>query len=201
MGKIVFTVKWSLKPIRQEDSIMNKMSIARVAGAILMSGWGLLAGTQASAGTTSGTISVTLNITSACVVNGAAALQANAGSVGTIQFPDQPGIFASADGQLVGSLGTLQVLCSPGVTPALTVGSGANDAAGKRYLASGGNSVAYKLFTDSGRTNEITIGQQLSLGTATTSAINVPIFARVSSGGAVLAAGSYADTVQVVLSW
>lgn len=180
---------------------MNRLSIARTVGAMMMSSGALFAATPAAAGTSSGTISVALNITSACVVNGGTSLQPNVGVVGTIQFPDQPGIFASADGQLVGSLGTLQVLCSPGVTPALTIGAGANDAAGKRYLASNGNTVAYRLFSDSGRTNEITIGQQLSLGTATTATISVPIFARVSSGGAVLAAGAYADTVQVVLSW
>ncbi|WP_197277093.1 Csu type fimbrial protein [Sphingomonas profundi] len=155
----------------------------------------------ALADSSSGTIAVALNVTNACVVNGATAVQSNVGALGTIQFADQPGIFGNVDGQLVGALGTLQVLCSPGVTPSLTIGSGANDAAGKRYLASNGHTVPYRLFSDAARTSEITIGQQLALGTATTSAISVPIFARVNSGGAVLSAGSYADTVQVTLAW
>ncbi|WP_162527241.1 spore coat U domain-containing protein [Sphingomonas solaris] len=161
----------------------------------------LLGAAPARADTSSGTIALALTVTNACVVNGAGAVQSNVGSLGTIRFTDQPGIFGNVDGQLVGSLGTLQVLCSPGVTPALTIGAGANDAAGKHHLASGGNTVAYRLFSDSARTSEITIGQQLALGTATTTAISVPIYARVNSAGAVLPAGSYADTVQVTLSW
>ena len=32
-------------------------------------------------------------------------------------------------------------------------------------------------------------------------AITVPIYARVNSGGLVLPAGAYTDTVQVTLSW
>lgn len=155
----------------------------------------------ASAQSSSGTIAVALNITNACVVNGAASLQSNIGSLGTIQFPDQPGIFGNVDGQLVGSLGTLQVQCSPNVSPVMTIGSGANDNAGKRRLSSNGNTVAYRLFSDAARTNEIAIGQQLNLGTMTTAAVTVPIYARVTSSGQILAAGAYTDTVQVTLTW
>lgn len=155
----------------------------------------------ALADSSNGTIAVALNVSNACVVNGGTAYEANVGLIGTIQFPDQPGIFGDVDGELVGSLGTLQVQCSPDATPLLTIGAGANDADGKRYMAASTNTVPYRLFSDLARTNEITIGDQLSLGTASSTAITVPIYARVNSGGQVLAAGSYADTVQVVLSW
>lgn len=160
-----------------------------------------LAATAASAGTTVGTIGVSLTVTSACVVNGSSTVQADAGLFGSIVFPTQPGIFGDVDGQVVGSLGAIQVLCSPGLEPVLTVGSGANDSAGRRRLTSTDAALPYRLFTDAGRTAEITIGQQIPLGTATTSTISVPIYARVNSGGAVLPAGSYTDTVQVTLSW
>ena len=155
----------------------------------------------AYAGSSTGTMNVTLNVTNACVVNGAAAVQSAPGTVGTIALPDQPGIFGNVDGQLVGSLGSLQVQCSPNSAPVLLVGAGTNDAGGKRYMASNGSTVAYRLFSDAARTSEITIGQQLALGTATAQAITVPIYARVNSGGSVLAAGAYTDTVQVTLSW
>ena len=160
-----------------------------------------LAATPAAAGTSTGTIGLTLNVTSACVINGASVVQSNAGSLGTISFADQPGIFGNVDGELVGSLGQVQIQCSPGVTPALTFGAGANDADGHRFLKATGGTVAYRLFSDSQRTSEINIGHQLALGTATSAVISVPIYARVSSGGAVLAAGSYSDTVQVTLTW
>lgn len=159
------------------------------------------AAVPAWADSSGGTIAVALNVTNACVVNGAASVQSNVGSLGTIQFPDQPGIFGNVDGQLVGSLGTLQVQCSPNATPVLTIGSGAHDAGGKRYMAANTNSVTYRLYSDSARTNEIAIGGQLNLGTASLTPISVPIYARVNSGGQVLAAGSYTDTVQVVLTW
>lgn len=155
----------------------------------------------AVAGTSNGTIGVTLNVTSACVINGATTVQSNVGSMGTIAFADQPGIFGNVDGELVGSLGQLQIQCSPGVAPALTIGAGANDAGGRHYMASNGHQVAYRLFSDNQRTSEIGIGQQIALGTATSSPISVPIYARVTSGGTVLAAGNYSDTVQVTLTW
>ena len=161
----------------------------------------LLSATPAAADSAAGTINVSLNVTNACVVNGATQLQTNAGTLGDIAFADQPGIFGNVDGQLVGPLGTLQVQCSPGVTPQLTVGSGANDAAGKRRMASIGNTLDYRLFSDAQRTSELTIGSRISLGTATTSPFTVPIYARVNSGGAVIAAGRYTDTVQVTLTW
>lgn len=181
--------------------MFNLIKSRLATGAIAVAGAILASTTSASADTTVGTIGLSLNVSSACVVNGASSLQSNAGSLGTINFPDQPGIFDNVDGQLVGSLGTLQVQCSPGVSPQLTVGSGANDAAGKRNLASSGNLLSYRLFSDAQRQNELAIGSQLSFGTATAAAISVPIYARVSSNGAVIAAGRYTDTVQVTLSW
>ena len=155
----------------------------------------------AAADSSAGTIAVSINVTNACVVNGATTPQANVGSLGEIAFADQPGIFGNVDGQLVGTLGTLQVQCSPGVTPQLTIGSGANDAAGKRRMASSGNMLDYRLFSDSQRTSELTIGSRITLGTATTAPFSVPIYARVNSGGNVIAAGRYTDTVQVTLTW
>lgn len=155
----------------------------------------------ASADSSNGTIAVAINVTNACVVNGAASVQSNVGSLGTIQFPDQPGIFGDVDGELVGTLGTLQVQCSPNATPVLTIGSGAHDAGARRYMAASTNMVTYRLFTDSARTNEIAIGGQIALGTASSTPISVPIYARVNSGGQVLAAGTYTDTVQVTLTW
>lgn len=168
-----------------------------VAGAAIAT----LASAPAWADSSNGTIAVALNVTNACVVNGATSVQSNLGSLGTIQFPDQPGIFGNVDGELVGSLGTLQVQCSPNATPVLTIGSGAHDAGGRRYMAASSNTVTYRLYSDAARTNEITIGGQLTLGTASTTPISVPIYARVNSNGQVLAAGSYTDTVQVTLTW
>ncbi|MDH7639777.1 Csu type fimbrial protein [Sphingomonas oryzagri] len=156
-----------------------------------------------AAGSSTGTIAVSLNVTAACAVNGATSIAANLGQVGALAFADQPGLFGNTDASMVATGGGsgLSILCSPGSSPTLTVGSGANDAGGLHYMASGANKLAYHLYSDSGRTNEIGIGQAISLGTATSTAFNVPIYGRVSSNGAVLAAGAYTDTVQVTVAW
>lgn len=162
---------------------------------------GLSVAAPASAQSAAGTIGVALTVTNACVVNGAQQVQANLGSMGDITFADQPGIFGTVDGQLVGSLGTLQVLCTPGIAPQLTIGSGANDSAGKRRMTSSGNMLDYRLFSDAQRSSELAIGSRIALGTSTATPFSVPIYARVSGGSTAIAAGRYTDTVQVTLSW
>jgi spore coat protein U-like protein len=156
-----------------------------------------------AAGSATGTIGISLNVSAACVVNGATSVSTTLGQVGSVAFASQPGLFGNTDASMVATGGGsgISVLCSPGSTPTLTVGTGANDASGVHYMASGSNKIAYHLYSDSGRTTEIGVNQALSLGTATSTAFSVPIYGRVSSNGQVVAAGSYADTVQVTLSW
>jgi spore coat protein U-like protein len=162
----------------------------------------IVAATPAFAGSATGTLDVELNVTNACVVNGATAVSSSFGSAGKMLFADQPGLFDNVDAQALTTGGnTIGVTCSPGAVPSLTVGSGAHDSSGTRRLVSGANSVAYHLFSDAARTNELAIGQAINLGTATSSQINVPIFGGVNSGGVILAAGKYTDTVQLTLSW
>jgi spore coat protein U-like protein len=180
---------------------MNGRSIFRGLSAIAIA----LAstGSPALAGSSNGTIAVSLTVSDACAVNGGTITSGSLGQIGAITFANQPGIFGNVDASMVatGGGGDLSILCSPGLTPTLTVGAGANDSNSLRHLASGSDQVAYRLYSDSGRTTEIAIGGQLSLGTATTTAFNVPIYARVNSGGAVLPGGTYTDTVQVTLAW
>lgn len=178
---------------------MNLKNSILVVGASVLA---LAIAAPASAGSSSGTIGVSLNISAACAVNGGSAT-ANMGQVGSITFPAQSGVFGNVDAALVPSAGSggISVLCTPGLQPAMTIGAGAHDSGGVRHMASGSDTVAYRLYSDSGRTSEIIVGQQISLGTATTSAIDLPIYGRVSGGGVALAAGSYTDTVQVTLSW
>lgn len=173
----------------------------RLAASVASAATAAFAATPAAADSAAGTIGVSLTVTNACVVNGAQQLQSSVGSLGDINFPDQPGIFGDVDGQLVGTLGTLQVQCSPGVTPAMTIGSGVNDLAGRRRMSSNGNMLEYRLFSDAQRSSELGIGSLISLGTATTNPFNVPLYARVTSEGSVIAAGRYTDTVQVTLAW
>jgi len=159
----------------------------------------ILAASPASANT-AGTINLSLNVTNACLINGANTVQTDAGTLGAIAFPDQAGIFGDVDGEVVGSGGALSVLCSPGVSPLLTIGAGQHDSSTRRNLRANGRDVAYRLFSNAQRTSEIGIGGVITVPASAT-ATSVPIFARVNSGGQVLAAGTYTDTVTVMLSW
>lgn len=170
-------------------------TVAGVALGVMLSG-------PASAGTASGTIAVSLNVTSACVVNGASNVTSTFGNAGNLAFVDQPGLFGNVDAQVQTSGGgALSVLCSPGASPSLTLGSGQHDNSGQRFLQAGSSTIAYRLFSDAARTQEIAVGGSIPLGSATSAPISVPIYGRVNSGGAVLAAGSYTDTVAVTLTW
>lgn len=183
---------------KQNNKLRRSSALAFAAAAAVMAG---IVSTPAKAGSISGTINVEINISSACLVNGATSVSSTFGSGGKILFTDQPGLFGNVDGQLVGSLGNLSVQCSPGIAPVLTVGAGANDQGGNRRMASGANRLVYHLFSDAARQDEITVGGQISLGTMTSQAVEVPIYARVNSGGVILPAGQYVDTVQVTLAW
>lgn len=156
----------------------------------------------ATAQSASGTIGVSLNILAACAVNGGSS-SATMGRIGAIAFADQSGVFSNADATMVaqGTTNAVTVLCTPGLAPQITVGAGANDAGNVRRLAYLGNNVVYRLYSDAARQDEITIGKQISLGTAGTTALTLPIYARASSNGLALPAGTYTDTVQVTLSW
>lgn len=179
----------------------SRQTVAAVIAIALGAG---AAVSPAHAGSSNGTIGVAINVSSACAVNGGSQTSGSLGQIGSIAFADQPGTFGNVDATMVASGGAgsaISVLCSPGLTPSLTIGSGAHDTNNQRYMASGSNQVAYRLYTDASRSNEITIGQAISLGTAASTALTQPIYARVNSGGQVLAAGAYTDTVQVTLSW
>lgn len=161
----------------------------------------VVAAAPAAAQTATGSIAVELTVTNACVVNDATQVSSTLNNVGTIQFGSQPGTFQSVDGELVGSAGALSIRCSPNATPTLTIGAGANDNAGVRRLTSGSSVIPYRLYTNTGRDNEITIGRQIALGSATSAPIVVPIYARATNPGGIAQAGRYADTVQVTLAW
>lgn len=189
--------------LRTTERGSNQLKKLNFSSAIALTALAASIAGPAFAGSSTGTVGVSLNVSAACAVNGGSQTSGSLGQVGTIAFPDQSGVIGTVDATMVPSAGSggLQVLCTPGLTPALTVGSGAHDSGGLRHLNAGSDTVAYRLYTDAGRSNEIAIGQSISLGTATSSPISVPIYGRITGGGATLPAGAYTDTVQVTLAW
>jgi spore coat protein U-like protein len=177
-----------------------------VRTALLAGGVAVLATGPATAATvnTSGTINVTLTVTAACAVNGATSIPASLGQLGTIDFGSQPGLFGTTDASLVASGGTsgLTILCSPGLSPTLTIDGGQHVAGQVRNLLGAGTQLPYRLYSTAGTSNEILVGQPVSFGNTSAGVpITMPIHATTSSGGAVLAAGTYTDQLSATLSW
>ncbi|MBB2200569.1 fimbrial major subunit CsuA/B family protein [Gluconacetobacter tumulisoli] len=162
----------------------------------------------AGAATINGTVEAHLALTSACSINGAAPNDGSGtGSVdfGTLEFGTQTSLFSQADGQVTDS-GTqgIAIQCTPGTDATLTFVSGANDtnaSAGHVHALTDGNShyVPYDIFATSQRTTPLAnAGTVLLTADGTQQAI--PLYGR-AYGAAGLAAGTYADTISVTLTF
>ncbi len=99
---------------------------------------------------------------------------------------------------------TLTVACTPGTTytVSLDAGTGAGSTIADRRMASGGNSLKYQLFRDSGYTQNWgnTPGTDTNGGTGTGGNNSFTIYARVPPQPAP-AVGSYASTVTATITY
>ncbi len=170
-------------------------------------GWpllGLLMASTANAATTvTGQITSTLILTSSCQVNGVGGTTGL--NFGALNFGTTNSLFTTASGQVLGGGGgALSILCSAGTTPSLTVQGGSNDGkstGGTRALYDGvANYVPYDLYTDSAHTQLVAINGVINLGASTGAAQSVNLYGK-ATGKAGLPAGTYTDTVSVVLSF
>lgn len=101
---------------------------------------------QANGASVSGTIDVSINLVQGCVINGNNAVDTASGiGFGLLDFGDVPAIFTEQDAVVNGGSATgIEVLCSNGVTPTFTLGTGLYDgsvAAGS-YAMSNGSSIS-----------------------------------------------------------
>lgn len=178
-----------------QASIFARKSLV-IAGLALL----FVAGT-ASAGTVTGQIGVTLTLDSGCIVNGTGGTNGAVDlNFGTLDFGSQPIHFTQVDSMLTGSAGAgISVQCSAGNFPVLTFGSGLNDTASGRHLASGSSLVEYRLYSDAGHASELTIGTAIPL-LADGTVQQVDVFAR-ALGASGLTAGLYTDTIAITLDF
>ncbi|ASZ50385.1 Csu type fimbrial protein [Vibrio parahaemolyticus] len=160
---------------------------------------------QANSASVSGTIDVSINLVQGCVINGNNAVDTASGiGFGLLDFGDVPAIFTEQDAVVNGGSATgIEVLCSNGVTPTFTLGTGLYDgsvAAGSYAMSNGSEYIEYKLFTDSDRNTQIVQNGTVALNEFTTAtAQTIELFAKAY--GTSSTAGSYSDTISVTLSW
>jgi len=163
----------------------------------------LAAGAQA-AGTLTGQVGIQLTISTGCTVgNGTATGGTN--QWGTLNFGNYADLTSVINGTVLGANGTsaVTVTCSTGLSPTLSLNGGLAATGGLRTMTSSGNSIPYRLYSDTARTTEIAINTPITLGTGTT-AQNIPIYGRVlpaDQTSTTPAAGTYNDTVVATLSW
>ncbi|MGC6387983.1 spore coat U domain-containing protein [Ewingella sp. S1.OA.A_B6] len=157
-----------------------------------------------AAGTLTGQVGVQLTISTGCTVgNGTAAGGTN--QWGNLNFGNYADLTSVINGTVFGADGAnaVTITCSTGLSPTLSLNGGLAATGGLRTMTSSGNSIPYRLYSDTSRTTEIAINTPVALTTGTT-AQNIPIYGRVlpaDQTSTAPAAGTYNDTVVATLSW
>lgn len=141
------------------------------------------------AASTTTTFAVQATITATCTINSASTL--NFGTVG---------VLASNTDQT----STIQVTCT-NTTPyniGLDAGTGSGATVAVRKLTSGGSTVNYSLYSDSGRTTVwgTTIGTDTVAATGSGTGQNYTVYGRIPAQ-TTPAPGSYADTITVTVTY
>ena len=99
--------------------------------------------------------------------------------------------------------GSIVMECSNGTAFTITLDNGQHFSGGTRSMVNAGNGsmfLSYTLYQDVARTVPWTVGSPLT-GTANGSPATFNVFGRIPGGQTGVAAGTYNDTVQVVISW
>ena len=170
--------------------LTTKSTGVRIAGFMLFASAATFAA-PAFASTASSTLNVDATVTANCTV-----------STSAISF----GNVNPISGSNVDASGGITVTCTNGTawTAAAGVGSGTGASFASRKMSSGGNSLAYNIYTDSGRTSVWGdgTGSTATLGnTGSGAAQSVTVYGRVGSGQTAVPPGSYADTVAVTVTY
>ena len=173
----------------QEKIVLNPFRIksAAMLGVVAAA----VTASPAVAGTQSSSLGVSATVAANCTISTTALAF---GSVDTIS--------ASA----VDGTGGVNIVCTNGSswTASANAGTGSGATLGTRRMTSGSNTLAYSLYTDSGRTTVWGDGSTgtstiANTGTGTTQAFT--IYGRVPAGQTSVPAGSYADTVSVTVTY
>jgi len=141
------------------------------------------------AATTTSTFTVQVAITASCTIN----------SASTLNFGSQGVLTANVD-----QTSTLQVQCT-NTTPyniGLDAGAGAGATVAVRKMTSGGNTINYSLYSDSGRTTVWgnTVSTDTVAATGNGAAQSYTVYGRVPAQ-TTPAPGTYTDTITVTVTY
>lgn len=157
--------------------------------ALGLSAAALIGAGQASAGTATGTIGVSMTINGACVFSTSA----------PVTFAPQGVLTAAVD-----AAGSVSVQCTNTLPYkiSLDAGTGAGATTSARKMTGGGATVNYALYKDSGRTQNwgSVSGTDTQDSTGTGAVVVWPVYGRVPAQ-TTPAAAAYADTVNVTITY
>ncbi|WCM88720.1 spore coat protein U domain-containing protein [Acidovorax sp. NCPPB 3576] len=149
---------------------------------------------------TTATIPVSATVTRGCQISGSA--QTTGLSFGLIDFGVHSPVRTGTHSVMAtGGPGMqAQVLCTPGTTLQVTVGSGLHASGAQRRLSNGSQFIPYALTLMATGSPALlpNVAANMALGATPTA---LPIQATATFPGTGLGAGTYTDTVQVTLSW
>lgn len=177
----------------------------------------LLSATGAAlAGGSAGQLTAQMTLTGGCAVSGAATGGGSGASFGTLDFGVQPstftGVLVATPNGGAGGAGSTQIVCSPDVV-AMSVsvsggnnpGQGASLGTGTRAMRLGSaNFLPYEVYSDASMTTAYpSSGGAVGVALAGTGvATSLPVFGRIhKTHGGAMPSGTYADVLQVTLSW
>ena len=152
-----------------------------------LAGWSIAAAlvsmaAPAMAGTATGTLSVSATVAATCNV-----------SSGSIDF----GTYTpSSDANQTSAV---SVTCTAGTNYTVELGAGGNPSGQARRMAGAGSHLTYELYSDTGR-SVIWNDSNKVAGTGSGSAQSILVYGRIPSGQSV-PAGSYADSVQILVTY
>ncbi|WOI43461.1 spore coat protein U domain-containing protein [Acidovorax sp. BLS4] len=149
---------------------------------------------------TTATIPVSATVARGCQISGSA--QTTGLSFGLLDFGVHSPVRTGTHSVMAtGGSGTqAQVLCTPGTTLRVTVGSGLHASGAQRRLSNGSQFIPYALTLVAAGSPALlpNVAADMALGATPTA---LPIQATATFPGSGLSAGTYTDTVQVTLSW
>ncbi len=146
---------------------------------------------SATAGTSSGTLTVTASVAAVCIIGNA-----------TLAF----GAYNPTGGAVLNGTTTTTLTCTLG-TPyniGMSAGAGTGATTTLRIMTSGTNTLGYKLFQNAGLTTNWgnTVGTDTLSGTSSTSSLTntITIYGQIPASEAA-AVGSYTDTVTMTVTF
>ncbi|HHW2067098.1 TPA: Csu type fimbrial protein [Pseudomonas aeruginosa] len=182
---------------------MNK----RTPAVLLFCSCASLLGTAQATGTLIGQVGVQMVIGAGCtIINGSVSGGIN--QWGTLDFGSHSDLTNVVDAQTVGTSGNIQIQCSTGLTPSLTVNAGLHASGGQRYMqntTTSSSTIAYNIYSDAARSALIQANTPVDISSVSTgTAVNIPLYGRVVPTGQSTptpTAGTYTDTLLVTIAW